>query len=251
MQLSVNGVSIADERIAEEVAQHADAASPEEAACRALVVRELMRQRAVALQLAPDDGGLSDEAVDALLENEVSTPEADSDACRRYYETHREQFRQGDLVAASHILFAISAGTPLAMLREKAETTLAAVIEDPTQFETLAKEVSNCPSGQVGGSLGQLQRGDAVPEFEAALFADAGTGIRRQLVNTRFGFHILRVDQRVAGKLLPFEIVQPRIARFLAERVRHKAIQQYLTLLASQARIEGVSFETVNSPLLP
>lgn len=81
-----------------------------------------------------------------------------------------------------------------------------------------------------------------VPEFAAALFDAAGPGILPRLVNTRFGFHIVRIDRKIDGSPLPFETVQRRIAQFLAERVRHKALQQYLALLAGQARITGVTF---------
>ncbi|HEY6772650.1 MAG TPA: peptidylprolyl isomerase, partial [Oxalicibacterium sp.] len=75
-------------------------------------------------------------------------------------------------------------------------------------------------------------------------------GILPHLVNTRFGFHIVRVDRRIAGDAIPFDEVADDIARFLAERVRHKAMQQYVTVLASQAQLEGVDLGASNGPLV-
>ncbi|MDA5592055.1 peptidylprolyl isomerase [Burkholderia pseudomallei] len=113
-----------------------------------------------------------------------------------------------------------------------------------------ARALSNCPSAQVGGSLGQLLRGDSVPEFDAAVFDTTDSGVLPRLVNTRFGFHIVRIERRVPGDPVPFDAVAAEIAAFLAERVRHKAIQQYVTILASGARIEGVALGDANGPLV-
>ncbi|MDI9682739.1 peptidylprolyl isomerase, partial [Burkholderia cenocepacia] len=69
----------------------------------------------------------------------------------------------------------------------------------PRRIERIARASSNCPSAEMGGSLGQLLRGDTVPEFEAALFDTDGIGVLPTLVNTRFGFHIVRIERRVPG----------------------------------------------------
>jgi len=60
--------------------------------------------------------------------------------------------------------------------------------------------MSNCPSGQQGGNLGQIGRGDTVPEFKKALFRLGPTGLLRELVKTRYGFHIVAIDRRIPGK---------------------------------------------------
>lgn len=250
-RVSVNGVEIGAAEIADERAHHADADDPLDAARRALVVRELLRQRAVALGLAAEGAPLGDDALDALLARELTPlPEPTRDACERYYLNHAARFRRRDIVYASHILFAVTDATPLAPLRREAEATLARVLAEPQTFEARASELSNCPSAQVGGSLGQLLRGDSVPEFDAAVFDTTDSGVLPRLVNTRFGFHIVRIERRVPGDPVPFDAVAAEIAAFLAERVRHKAIQQYVTILASGARIEGVALGDANGPLV-
>ncbi|CAJ4148248.1 peptidyl-prolyl cis-trans isomerase C [Burkholderia pseudomallei] len=117
-RVSVNGVEIGAAEIADERAHHADADDPLDAARRALVVRELLRQRAVALGLAAEGAPLGDDALDALLARELTPlPEPTRDACERYYLNHAARFRRRDIVYASHILFAVTDATPLAPLR--------------------------------------------------------------------------------------------------------------------------------------
>jgi peptidyl-prolyl cis-trans isomerase C len=248
--LCVNGIDIDATAIQAELEHHADAADPLEAARHALAIRELLRQRAVELKLIADGEPLNDASLDQLLERELSVPTATRADCERYYESHPARFRRNDIVFASHILFAITEHAPLALIRQKAETTLHAILATPESFEDTAREVSNCPSAGVGGSLGQLLRGDSVPEFERALFDAKDTGVLPRLVNTRFGFHIVRIERRVDGEQLPFDTVEADIARFLGERVRHKAIQQYVTVLASRAKIDGAQLGESNGPLL-
>ncbi len=235
--ISVNGVAV----------DPAGLPSPAVAA-----VRELLRQRAVALGLLKSSGEDEDvtRAIEQLLEREVAIPAAGEEECRRYYDAHPNSFRSGDLVFARHILFQITPGGPLDLVRAKAEQTLAQLSANPKAFEESARSLSNCPSGQHGGNLGQIGRGDTVPEFEQALFADAWIGILPRLVKTRYGFHIVSVDRRAEGKILPFEAARPRIAEALTARVQQTALRQYVRLLAGQADIQGVDLDPAATPLV-
>lgn len=237
MTITVNGVAV-------DAAGHA---SPQAAA-----VRELLRQRAVAAGLAAAEatGDEADAAIERLLEKEIATPEPGEEECRRYYDAHPAEFTSGELAFARHILFQVTPGAPVPAIRAKAELTLADLAKDSSKFEPLARELSNCPSGEQGGNLGQLGRGETVPEFEQALFNGAYTGIYPQLVKTRFGFHILAVDRREPGRQLPIEATRTRIAQRLRERVLNKALHQYVRLLAADAQIEGVDLGAAQSPLL-
>ena len=106
-----------------------------------------------------------------------------------------------------------------------------------------SEELSNCPSGRHGGSLGQLGRGDTVPEFEQALFNGTYTGVYPQLLRTRFGFHILCVDRREPGRTLPFDVVQGRIHERLCERMRAAALARYVRQLAGPAAVSGIEVD--------
>lgn len=215
-------------------------------------LRELLRQRAVALGLLPPAADESEiaAAIEALLDREVAVPSATAAECRRYYEAHRAEFTSGDLVFVRHILFQIAPGSPVDLIREQAEDTLIQLLAAPDEFEVCALTLSNCPSGRQGGNLGQLGRGDTVPEFERALFADGATGVLPGLVKTRHGFHIVAIDRRVKGRLVPFEAVQAQIAERLAQRTQEVALRQYVQVLAGQAELRGVALDAAPTPLV-
>lgn len=235
--LSVNGVAV-------DATRHE---SPEAAAAH-----ELLRQRAIALGLASegDDEANMAAAIERLLEREVETPQPDEAACRRFYDAHPELFISGELAAACHILFAVTPGTPVAALRVRAEGVLSELLRAPERFESLARENSNCPSAAHGGNLGQLQRGETVPEFEQVLFGGTWMGIHAQLVRTRFGFHILRVDRRAPGRKVPFDTVRDPIAERLRARVLERALSQYVRVLAGQADVRGADLNAASTPLV-
>lgn len=238
MSISVNGVEITGtDRITSEFA----------------AARELLRQRAVAMGVLASD--VTDEAeienaLEELLAREVLTPEPTEEECRRYYETHPQEFRSGDLVHARHILFQVTPAVPVPEIRARAEQTLNALLREPDQFEAVAREMSNCPSGQTGGNLGQIGRGDTVPEFEKALFRLGPTGLLHELVKTRYGFHIVAIDRRIPGEKLPFDVMHRQIADRLRSHVSDKALRQYVSVLAGQAKIYGVDLAGSTSPLV-
>lgn len=242
-ELSVNGVVIDAAAIEAECAAHPVETHPDQAARRALVVRELLTQRAVTLGLLAAGTDLEDQVTDRLLEEECKTPVPSDEECQRYYAANSQKFRSPDLVFARHILFALTDKAAMTHVRTRAEEAHRELVQHPDRFEALAGTLSNCPSGQVGGNLGQLTRGESVPEFEKAIFESNHVGVLPGLVNTRYGFHIVSVERRIAGLALPFEAVRETIARYLLEHVRHKSIQQYVTLLASSAEVHGITLD--------
>jgi peptidyl-prolyl cis-trans isomerase C len=253
--VSVNGIEISRAAIARETQNH-PAAKPIEAwqaAARALVIRELLLQEARRLALVPaplrDDDGrreTDDEAlIRQVLEQEAPTPEPGEDECRRYFERNAARFQTPDLYEVSHILL------PQGENQQRlAEAILSSLQAEPSAFAALAVQHSACPSREVGGSLGQIGPGQTVREFEEVLPTLPLGAVAPAPVRTRYGLHIVRVDRRVAGRALPFEIVHDRIAAFLRDRVRHMAERQYLAILAGRAAITGVALETAPSPLV-
>lgn len=254
MEITVNGVPILAEQIEQELSSHARAPEPRRAAIEALVLREVLRQEAknklaeaVAVkQQAVNATSMDAEAfieetmVERLIEREVVKPQLADDECLAYYQAHVEQFRQGDLVEAGHILFESRPDEISPVLRQKAEQILQEALRNPEKFEELARTHSNCTSASVGGSLGQLSRGETVPEFERIIFSQEPGAISPQLVESRFGLHIVRVAHRAEGKVLPFEMVREQLAAHLLEQKRKRALRLYLKGLVAQADIQGV-----------
>jgi peptidyl-prolyl cis-trans isomerase C len=238
MSVSVNGV---------------EATAPPGATGELTAARELLRQRAVAVGLldaASTDDGTIEQAIEELLAREVATPTPTDDECQRYYDSHPREFESGDLVHARHILFQVTPSAPVPEIRARAEQTLNELLREPERFTTLAAETSNCPSGQHGGNLGQIGRGDTAPEFEKAIFRLGPTGLLRELVRTRHGFHIVAVDQRIPGRRLPFEAVREDIADRLRATVEEKALRQYVSVLAGKADIQGADLNGAEVPLV-
>jgi peptidyl-prolyl cis-trans isomerase C len=238
MTVLVNGVAVSPQR--DETMEFA-------------TVRELLRQRAIAAGVidpaAREEGAVS-AAIETLLQREVITPEPTEAECRRYYEHHRHEFDSGDLVHARHILFQVAPGVNVVALRARAEQTLNELLRQPEQFAAVARELSNCPSGQHDGNLGQLGRGDTVTEFERALFRLGPTGILPEVVKTRYGFHLVAVDKRIPGNILPFEAIKERISERLKQGVEARALRQYVSLLAGQAEIVGIDLASAETPLV-
>lgn len=259
--ITVNGRVIPREAIAREVQNH-PAEKPIlawQAAARALVVRELLLQESTRLdvQAEPlsDPEGRSETAEEAamrvLIEREVVTPQPDEAACIRFYEQNRQRFRSGDLYEAAHILIAAPSAdiAARASARTTADTILSAVRADPPLFAEFARSHSDCrTSAQEGGRLGQLTRGQTVAEFETALQRMRPGEFA--VTETRYGFHVVRLDQHAPGQLLPFELARDRIADYLATSVQHRALAQYVSVLAGRAEIVGVTLAAAGSSLV-
>lgn len=254
--ITVNGSIISVDAIEQEQVVHARAPDPRRAAIEALVLREVLRQEAMdklaeaaavkqdAVNATSSDAEafIEETMVERLIEREVVKPELADEECLAYYQAHTEQFRQGDLIEAGHILFEAKPDEISAELRQQAEQVLQQVLQHPDQFEALARTHSNCTSASVGGSLGQLSRGDTVPEFERVIFSLAEGVIAPQLVESRFGLHIVRVAHRADGKVFPFEMVREQLTAHLLEQKRKRALRQYLKGLVAQADIQGIDF---------
>jgi len=254
VNVSVNGVAIARDAIQREM-QHHPAEKPIAAwqqAARALVVRELLLQRARHLGLAPEpatDGDgrreTDDEALmRAVVEREVAVPEPDEETCRRYYARNIARFRSPDIYEAAHILFAALPADRQAYAQARADAgaVLATLRENPDSFTALAQAYSRCPSASQGGNLGQLTKGQTTPPFEQALVT-LSPGEISEPVATRYGFHIIRLDRKHQGGVLPYEAVAEQIANYLRDSVQRRASAQYIARLVSAAQIEGIELD--------
>lgn len=224
---------------------------------------ELLRQAAVRDGLlgsgdaAGVDGVVSaaaSQAIDAWLEAELHLPEPSEQACRRHHAAHPSRYRTGEQVRIRHVLFAVTPGTDVVALRNRAETCLLDVrCHDGTAsdgFGRSARELSNCPSGEQGGELGWLKPEDCAPEFARELFGRVEVGVLPRLVHSRFGLHVVEVLEREGGVPQSFEAVCGTVAMALRQQAWVTALRQCLQLLAGQATVEGIDLDTANTPLV-
>ncbi|ETK17148.1 protein PpiD [Pseudomonas sp. FH4] len=254
--VSVNGVVITPENMAQELQYH-PAESREEAvflAARALVIRELLQQRIreLGVQLEIGAGENEEEAATRLLlEREVKVPECDEATCVRYFESNRGRFHSAPLLAVRHILLECAPDDAEARHQalSQAEVLLLSLEEAPGAFAELALKYSACPSKAQGGSLGQVSKGQTVPELERQLFTLA-PGLASKPLESRYGWHVICVDQRIEGQPLPYEVVATAIRTQLQQGVWQKALVQYLQTLVGAADVRGIVLQGADSPLV-
>ncbi|MEW8507340.1 MAG: peptidylprolyl isomerase [Candidatus Thiodiazotropha sp.] len=139
---------------------------------------------------------------------------------KEYWHTHQSEFKTKSKRALSHILIT---------LRGRGEDEAAAVaeqihkklVEKPESFEALVEEFSEDPgSKKRKGSLGLAESDRFVPEFSKAAFSLKAVGDISEPVKTRYGYHLIRVDEIVAEKMHSYDEVK--------DTVREKAVQDYV-----------------------
>jgi peptidyl-prolyl cis-trans isomerase C len=251
--LTVNEQTIDEASIVREMQYH-PADSQTEArnkACQALIIGELLKQRAQKLSIYDEGKAKGEDYLDALIEREVSVPEATVADCQRYYEQNQGKFCTTPLIEGRHILLACAPEDDLGRSEalDQAKVLIQELQKDPELFPAFAKRYSRCPSAETGGSLGQIGKGQTVPEFERQLF-NLPEGLASAPIESRYGIHIVLIAHREEGRQLPFDMAHARIRDYLNEKVRRKAIAQYIEALINDARIEGFSFEVSGSPLM-
>ncbi|HKW37725.1 MAG TPA: SurA N-terminal domain-containing protein [Burkholderiales bacterium] len=223
--------------------------------------REISEQRIAAdvkgVQIAPDairafyDGNpgnfrLPEEAeveyivlsADSLLASEQIEP----GEARKYYEANLSKYGEPEQRRASHILISVKSGASdedKRKARERAQKVLAELRASPGRFAELARKESGDPgSAAQGGDLGYFSRGMMVRPFEEAAF-HLKPGQISDLVESDFGFHIIKVTGIKPGKMKSFEQVRPEIELLLKKQQagRHfaEAAETFSNLVYEQA----------------
>lgn len=252
--ITVNGIKITPEQINAEVQYH-PAPSLLDAkyqAMQALVIRELLIQKAVKLGLCNEKPENADDIIDSLLAQEISVPEPGQGECERYYNNNRKRFYTAPFFEVSHILYPAPPDDRDACnkAKRKAEAALKEIQKNSGAFEAIARSESACPSGREGGRLGQIGKGQTVPAFEAALQAMQEGDISAEPVATEVGYHIIRVHKRAEGRLMPFDAVADWVADFLKQESWRRAFSQYVQILIGQAEISGFHLRGADTPLV-
>jgi peptidyl-prolyl cis-trans isomerase C len=227
-------------------------------ACTELLRQAAQRTGLLAANDAPSTDGVISEAaagaIEALLDQELSAPDPSAEACRRHYAAHEATYRTGERVLARHILFAVTPGVDVVLLRKRAETTLLDVRchdgKSDDRFVQAAMAWSNCPSGAQGGDLGWLSAGDCAPEFAREIFGRAEVGVLPRLVHSRFGLHVVEVLAREPGVVQSFEAVRGAVAMSLRQLAYVTALRQYLRVLAGESQVQGVDLDAADTPLV-
>jgi peptidyl-prolyl cis-trans isomerase C len=175
-----------------------------------------------------------------LIQTElVPNVQVSDDAKRRYYDENPEQMREPDRLRLSHILKRV-APDATGESREASRSAIEKILEDArggADFAALARAHSEDPGSAPNGGELVVARGETVPPFEAAAFALEPGGLS-PVVETQFGFHIIKLTERMRGTLVPYEQVQAQIGEFLRQQGMQKEVESAVSKLRESARVE-------------
>lgn len=177
--------------------------------------------------------------VNSQWEGKVNITEEDT---KKYYDEHPTEFQTQEQVKASHILITPKTDEPgadpnqeKANAKAKAEDLLKQINEG-ADFAELAKANSDCPSAARGGDLGFFGKGQMVAPFEKAAFA-LETGKVSDIVETRFGYHIIKLTDRKEAGATSFEQAKAGLIQKLTQQKRMELANNYIESLKAAANI--------------
>jgi peptidyl-prolyl cis-trans isomerase C len=174
--------------------------------------------------------------IETEVASKVAVPDTEVDA---FYKQNPDRFKQDESVHASHILIGLPQNATPAQKTAAKSAAQAALnkIRGGADFAAVAKETSNDSSAQNGGDLGFIPRGQTVAPFEEAAFK-LKPGSVSGIVETQFGFHIIKVHEKRPPRTAPFEEVSGQIKEFLTQGQREKQLEQFIEAAKAKAKIE-------------
>lgn len=159
---------------------------------------------------------------------------------RDYYAANLPKYTEEESYRARHIFFKTGEkATPEELQRSKATAlSVLADARDGKDFAELAKKFSGDPAARKdGGDLGSFKKGDMQPELEKSILS-LKPGEVSDLVSTPIGFHIIKLEARVAGTTRPFESVKAEIEEILYRKKSEERFSLWAKELRGKASVE-------------
>jgi peptidyl-prolyl cis-trans isomerase C len=178
--------------------------------------------------------------IDEYLKREgIAEPAIAEDRIREFYEANPDNYRRKETLEVSHILIKVDADAKpeeKEKARKKADRIRNEIMEGEA-FAEMARKHSDCNSAPGGGSLGYIKKGYMPEEFDRIAFAMEEDAVS-DAVETKFGYHIIKVSDKKPAGIAPYEEVKDFIQRFLQEEESRKRRQAHITELRERAKIE-------------
>jgi peptidyl-prolyl cis-trans isomerase SurA len=159
---------------------------------------------------------------------------------RDYYEANLAKYSEEESFHARHIFFHTSEKAPAAEIKRSMTTALMVLAEAKSgkDFVELAKTYSEDPAARKdGGDLGVFKKGDMLPELEQTILA-MKPGEVSELVVTPAGFHIIKLEERIKGKVKPFESVKAEIEDTIYRKKSEERFNLWAKELRSKASVD-------------
>jgi peptidyl-prolyl cis-trans isomerase C len=178
--------------------------------------------------------------IDEYLKKQgILEPEVPEELIRKAYEANPKSYTREEMVKVSHILLQVDENAKpedKEKARKKADQIRKEIIEGK-DFTEMAKEHSDCNSAPGGGNLDYIKKGYMPEEFDKVAFALEKDTVS-EIVETKFGYHIIQVTDQVPGGKIPYEEVQDFIRKYLQEGESKKKLAAHLAELRKKATIE-------------
>ena len=174
--------------------------------------------------------------VDKDLVQDVKVSETE---VKDFYKNNPDMFKQAEQVKASHILIKVDAQADKSA-KDQANKKIKEIqkkLEDGEDFAALAKEYSEGPSSANGGDLGYFERGRMVKPFEDVAFK-LKPGEVSGMVETPFGYHLIKVVDKKPESVVSYEDAKERIAQYLEQEKKGKILERNLEVMRQKAVIE-------------
>jgi peptidyl-prolyl cis-trans isomerase C len=181
-----------------------------------------------------------DVIINNYIETQISSKiTVSTEQAKKFYDENLDKFKKPESVHASHILIGVD---PKATAEEKLKAKqkaddLLKQVKGGADFAELAKKDSTCPSGKNGGDLGEFGRGQMVKPFEDAAFG-LKPGEVSGVVETQFGYHIIKSTGKTEGGAVPFDQVKGKIEEYLKGTEVQKQVMARIEELKKSAKIE-------------
>lgn len=182
-----------------------------------------------------------------LKEQGISEPEIPEEDLRRFYEQGKEDFRKDEYIRVSHILIMAdekSSEEEKDAARQKAGKIRGEILNGK-DFAAMAREFSQDGRAANGGNLDYITRGYMPPEFDAVAFSLKEDEVS-EVVQTKFGFHIIKLFDRKPAGISSYEEVRDFIRKYLQMELSKKKLASHIEELRKKASIEILISESGN-----
>jgi peptidyl-prolyl cis-trans isomerase C len=182
---------------------------------------------------------LDETRINKMMEAEAAgvTPVTDAEI-REFFEKNPDKFKEPEAVRASHILIRVQPGDEAA--QKKALAAIQSVHKQAKagkDFSDLARKYSADGSAERGGDLGFFTKDKMVPEFANAAFA-LEPGQISDIVQTSFGYHVIKVIERRPARSIPLEQVTEQVRQRLTQTRQQEKAEAFVKVLRSKSKIE-------------
>jgi len=152
-----------------------------------------------------------------------------------YYQSHQDEFRQPEKVKVTNILIKPNEGETREEALNRAKTALTE-LNQGADFAEVAKKYSQGLNAENGGELGYVEKGQMIKDIDAVMFG-LDVGKTSGIIESKIGFHIIKITDKTESTVMPLEEVSQDIMRLLHKKKFEQKYREYVDNLKQNAYI--------------